>query len=94
MNTSRRNVGLYAGALEHAGLGESAYFLRKAKAYLAHAQTSLEGVDPLGHIKRSNKRIDVIIEQIGEALLEIEASERALVLHAEEQEENKKEDNE
>ena len=89
---SRRIARFCAGAMEHAGLGEAAYFLRKAKSFISHAQVSLEGTDPLGHIKNGNAKIDSIIEQIGEALRELEASERALVLNKEEEDEKSAEE--
>ncbi len=75
---SRKNPRFLSGTLEHAGLGEAVYFLRKAKMFIAHAQTSLDGLDPLGSLERSNKNVDEIIRQIGEALKEIDASEREI----------------
>ena len=92
MKASSRNSRFYRGALEHAGLGEAAYFLRKAKSFIAHAQTSLENLDPLGRVSESNAKIDAIVKQIGDAMLEIEANERAPVLEQEEADEKSAEE--
>ena len=80
---SRRNLRFHAGVLENAGLGEAAYFLKKARTFISYAQYALEHMDPGGHIDAGNAKIGEVVEKIAEALAELESGERALVLEKE-----------
>lgn len=65
--------------MNHAGLGEAAYFLRKARLQITYAQIALDGADPLGIVKNSSQQIDEIIQKIGDAMTAVEMGERELV---------------
>lgn len=45
MNGSRKNLKIYRGVLENAGLGEVAFFLKKAKQEVLYAAMALEHTD-------------------------------------------------
>jgi hypothetical protein len=44
-NTGRKNPKIYRGVLENAGLGEVAFFLKKAKQEILYAVMALEHTD-------------------------------------------------
>ena len=45
MTTGRKNLKFYRGVLENAGLGEVAFFLKKAKQEVLYAALALEHTD-------------------------------------------------
>lgn len=45
MNPSRKNLNFNRGVLENAGLGEAAFFLKKAKQNILYAAMALEHTD-------------------------------------------------
>lgn len=85
MNHGRRISRIYASTLESAALGESAFYLRKAKQYLLHAETACENGIAAHDISRSGAKINEIIASIGEALAEIEKTEKRIVLEEEDE---------
>ena len=80
---SSRFSRFYAGALESAGLGEAAFFLRKAKQNLSYALYAIENMDPEGNITFGSDRISKIVEDIGVALAELELGEQILIQESE-----------
>jgi hypothetical protein len=79
----RKNQRIYAGAMESAGLGEAAHFLRKAKQQIVYAQFALENIDQTDSLESTSQRIGTLIKSIGEAMSEIETAELALIADAE-----------
>lgn len=45
MNQGRKNLKIGRGVLEHAGLGEVAFFLKKARQNILYAEMALEHTD-------------------------------------------------
>jgi hypothetical protein len=87
IESGRRISRFYAGAMESAGLGEAAHFLRKAKQQIVYAKFALENMEKADALDLTGHRVSAIIESIGEALSELETTEMALVVEAEEKEE-------
>lgn len=87
---SSKTTGIQRGALESAGLGEIAYFLKKARQQLEHARFTLENIDftrSAEMVASSQSRIDAINNLMIEMRVDLEKAEQAALLQVEEAEE-------
>lgn len=66
-----KSSNLYKGVLENAGLGETAFYLKKAKTYLSYAEYALDNTDFESVVSKS-KSLHQKIEGIKQLILELD----------------------
>lgn len=88
--SSRRIAVIHKGALEAAGLGEVAYFLRKARQQLDHAKFALENIDfsrSAEMLQNAGSRVDAIEKLMLDMRDDLSKAEQAALVSVEEKEE-------
>ena len=66
-----KTVKIYKGVLENAGLGEVAFYLKKAKTYLSYSLYALDNTD-FKDVTSKSKSINKKIELLKNTILEID----------------------
>lgn len=95
--TGRKFTGIYRGSLESAGLGELAYFLKKAKSQIDNARFTLDNTDfsrSLEILKNATEKISAIDRLIVDMRNDLEMAEQAALISMEEKETRETEESE
>lgn len=80
MTTGRKNLKFYRGVLENAGLGEVAFFLKKAKQEVLYAALALEHTDfsSLDEVTAIQAKLVRLRDLVAEVSNDIDTTEQKL----------------